>query len=166
MANLTQYSPEQRQKIIDTVLDRVASGQLVRATCRELNLPQTTVNRWLLDPASYAQYAQARELCADAWFERQFELIELIRQEPKKWQAFGREFDMIKWVLGRMSKRYDDRQPTVNIDQSTTNNNTQVNVRVAIEDASRSASELRRHRLRSRQFDAATDVVTVPVTPI
>lgn len=101
------------QVIADTICERIADGESLRAICADDDMPQRArVFRWLDDPAnkSFAdQYARAREASADADAD---DIGHYARQaadgkiEPGAARA---AIDGLKWSAGkRKPKKYGD----------------------------------------------------------
>lgn len=65
------YSPEEAKRIKDTICERIADGESLRAICGEDGMPaKATVFAWLGEDQSFSdQYARARETQADAVFD-------------------------------------------------------------------------------------------------
>lgn len=115
------------QAIADTICERIAEGESLRAICLDDDMPnKATVFRWLAaDKAFSDQYARAREAQADALADE----IVYIADTPQIGQvsvskATGLEVteaDMIahrrlqvdarKWMAGKLApKKYGDKQ--------------------------------------------------------
>lgn len=115
------------QELADTICDRLADGESLRSICRDPAMPsKMTVWRWLdSKPDFCAQYARARELQAENFFE---EIVEIAddgsRDTYMKQNEDGSEYpavdydhiqrsklrvDARKWVAARMApKKYAD----------------------------------------------------------
>ena len=117
------YSPELGQELCD----RISQGNSLRKVCDADDMPAwTTVFKWLrIDNTFAQQYAQARELWADAEFDRMMEIADTVREGQKvktlpdgtKEVTTGDmvdraklQVDTRKWALARMMPRkYGDR---------------------------------------------------------
>ncbi|HST44504.1 MAG TPA: hypothetical protein VLK29_04685 [Luteimonas sp.] len=97
----------------------IAQGHSVAAACKEDGMPdQKTIFRWLAtdDPdgtigfeAFRQQYMRARELRADARFERLDEIMEEVREKKIDPTAARVMMDAIKWQAGKENaKRYGE----------------------------------------------------------
>lgn len=89
----------------DDICEQIADGK----TLRELNVPMTTVVRWLeAHPEFRAQYARAREVQADALAE---EIVAVARKaKAEDAQAVRVRVDALKWAAGKLRpKVYGDK---------------------------------------------------------
>lgn len=97
----TDYTPAKGAEICR----QIAEGK----TLRELKVPMTTVMRWVEShPEFRAQYARAREIQTDAWFE---EAIDKARKATAQdANAVRVLIDTLKWAAAkRAPKKYGDR---------------------------------------------------------
>lgn len=104
--------PEFSQGLFDTICERIADGESLRAICRDADMPSTTsVTRWLLNSEDLsAQYARARTASADA---------DADAVSDVGWRTLAGEFDpqaarvlidALKWSAGkRQPKKYGDK---------------------------------------------------------
>lgn len=115
----TTYTPQ----VATIICERIADGESLRRICRDEDMPgRTTVWQWLdAHPEFAAQYARAREMQAEGFFE---EIIEIADDGRRDYQetdegAFLVDHDHIqraklrvdarKWVAARMApKRYGE----------------------------------------------------------
>jgi hypothetical protein len=115
------------QAMADTICDRIADGESLRAICRDKDMPVTsTVCKWLSKhPAFAEQYARAREAQADAIFDDILDIADDARNdwmerhgdESAGWQANGEHIqrsklriDSRKWMAGKLApKKYGER---------------------------------------------------------
>src|SRR5690606_35883601 len=101
----TTYSAE----IADEICRRLAEGETLRAICRELDIPASTVLEWVRDDRDgfSERYARARELGYEVMAD---ELIEIADGGSGDWQRDRLRVDTRKWLLARMlPRRYGDR---------------------------------------------------------
>lgn len=114
--------------IADTICERIANGESLRAICDEDGMPsKTSVFRWLADNEAFRdQYARARETQADALFDDVLEIADNARndwmerrgEEDAGWVANGEHIqrsklriDARKWMAGKLRpKVYGEKQ--------------------------------------------------------
>jgi hypothetical protein len=100
-----EYSPE----IAAAVCEQLAEGRSLRSICEQPGMPcRTTIVRWLVAHEDFRlNYHQAREVGFDHFAEG------LMRKAtdvaPDMVQSVRLEVDTGKWLLSKMSKRYNDR---------------------------------------------------------
>lgn len=105
---------ELTQQILDEVLERLAGGESLRAICREENMPQIQqVMRLRLSDAIFAeQYARAREMQAEQFYDEILEIVDdgtndFVQRETAK----GKVIVMPDMELVQRSKmRYEARR--------------------------------------------------------
>lgn len=95
------------QPIADHITFRIANGETLRAVCRDINIPPSTVIQWTHDnPEFNEQYAQARLKQADVY-------ADMIVDEAFSSHdaSIGRlRMDALKWVASKLApKRYGDK---------------------------------------------------------
>lgn len=114
---MTSFSTE----VFDTICERLADGESLRAICRDEDMPAAgTVCRWLAEDEEgklREQYARARELQADALFDDVLDIADDARndwmerrgEEDAGWQANGEHIqrsrlriDARKWMAGKL----------------------------------------------------------------
>ncbi len=99
-------TPEQ----IAGICDQLAEGKSLRAICREMEVPESTVRYHLNDEANFAQYTRARELQADSYFDSIVGLADntdpnaCTDREDRKMQIEAR-----KWAAGKLKGKYSDK---------------------------------------------------------
>jgi len=101
----TTYSAE----IADEICRRLAEGETLRAICRELDIPASTVLEWVRDDRDgfSERYARARELGYEVMAD---EIIEIADRGSGDWQRDRLRVDARKWLLAKaLPKRYGDR---------------------------------------------------------
>lgn len=116
MGRPSKYS----QEIATAICERLASGESLRAICRDEEMPpESTVRGWVIDDVSgfYAQYARAREMGLDAMADEALE----ISDEPVGSLDNGAtdsgsvnkqrlQVDTRKWLLSKLApKKYGDK---------------------------------------------------------
>jgi hypothetical protein len=117
------YTPE----IAAAICERLASGESLRAICRDAGMPpESTVRGWVLDNVQdfSAQYARAREIGLDALAEETLEIANtpvMGREEEESDTGFKvKRADMLghrrlqvdtrKWLLSKLApKKYGER---------------------------------------------------------
>ena len=92
---------------IQKVLNLISSGKSVRESCKEIGVKESTF-RLNVDAA---QYARARESCADRQFEEMEDLERQCMEKEIAPDVFRVVMDSRKWRLARMKPRvYGDKQ--------------------------------------------------------
>jgi hypothetical protein len=97
------------QALFDTICERIADGESLRAICREDGMPRkASVMRWLAADATLSdQYARAREMQADALFDDCLTIADDTSREPNDRRM---SFDARKWMAGKLRpKVYGDK---------------------------------------------------------
>jgi hypothetical protein len=113
------YSAE----IVDTICDRLAGGESLRAICADAGMPdRATVSRWLArDEEFRAEYGSARESQADRLVD---EMLEVARDSSRDYvkktgvdgkvtwvvdmehiKRCGLRISALKWITARMAPR-------------------------------------------------------------
>jgi hypothetical protein len=103
------------QKLADTICERMANGETLRAVCRNLKLAPSTVIEWTFTNKQFSEhYAQARQKQADAYAD--MILDEAFNSHDAQ---IGRlRVDALKWVASKLApKRYGDK---VEVEQTGT----------------------------------------------
>ena len=115
------------QEIADTICDRLANGETLRAICRDEGMPsKTSVMRWLNKDAAFRdQYARAREDQADHWADDIVGISEdrsadyitdpdgRVRSDNTGVNRSRLMVDTKKWLMARMApKKYGDKLTT------------------------------------------------------
>lgn len=106
--------PEFSQKLFDTICERIADGESLRAICRDKDMPSTTaVLKWLVkddDGPLVAQYARARKAAADANAEDVVDIGQRTLAGEFDPQAARVAIDALKWSAGKRNpKKYGDK---------------------------------------------------------
>jgi hypothetical protein len=103
------------QQLADQICERMANGETLRAVCRDIDLPASTVIEWTMNNKTFSeQYTQARQKQADAYAD--MILDEAFNSHDA---AIGRlRVDALKWVASKLApKRYGDK---VEVEQTGT----------------------------------------------
>lgn len=103
------------QELADTICFRIANGETLRAICRDIDLPPSTVIEWTMNNKTFSeQYAQSRQKQADAYAD--MILDEAFNSHDAQ---IGRlRVDALKWVASKLApKRYGDK---VEVEQTGT----------------------------------------------
>jgi hypothetical protein len=108
---------ETREKICETVLQCLRSGQSLRASCKEADVNINTFLTWVGEDTELSvQYTRARETGADAEFERFLEMSEVEPERTERgvdsgWVQWQRtRMDAVKWALSKKAPRkYGER---------------------------------------------------------
>jgi len=96
------------QKVFDTICERIAEGESLRAICKDEDMPsKTSVMKWLAEDTKLAdQYARARQDQADHYVD---EIIAISdnSEDPQKARL---QVDTRKWIASKLlPKVYGDR---------------------------------------------------------
>lgn len=115
------------QEIADAICERIADGESLRGICRADDMPnKVTVWRWLdAHPDFCTQYARAREMQAEGFFEEIVEIADDGRRDYQETeegaalvdhdhiQRAKLRVDARKWVAARMApKKYGEPSKT------------------------------------------------------
>lgn len=117
MARPSKYS----DNLVNEICARIADGESLRSICREEGMPSNDrVRCWLKEkPEFQAQYARAREMQADSFFDKAVEIIHGKFKDNIEVQAAKLKLDAIKWTAGKLApKKYGEyKQVDANINQ-------------------------------------------------
>ncbi len=97
---------------ITGICDKLAEGKSLRAICREMGKPESSVRYWLHKNAdAFAQYAGARELQADVLFDECLALADnthegFIGNDVNERRL---QIDTRKWMAGKLRGKYSDK---------------------------------------------------------
>lgn len=108
------------EKIMDLIIERLASGESLRSICLSDGMPnRSTVMRWLDDNEAFAtKYARAKDIGFD---ERAEKLAEDIEVEEDVQRA-KLKFEYGRWYLSKLApKRYGERLALAGDDSSPLN---------------------------------------------
>lgn len=134
------YTQEQKDKIFDTICERISNGESVNTICKEKDMPdRTTFYKWLNEDdktknkEKVNKYARATELRADALFDEIIVISDTTiqgketitkvdgKKETKEGDMLGHrklQIDSRKWVASKLNpKKYGDK---LEIDQTIT----------------------------------------------
>lgn len=99
------------QDIAD-ICDKLAEGKSLRAICREMNKPESSVRYWLRENGdNFAQYVRARELQADSMFD---EILEIADNTLMTTDDRRIAIDARKWAAGKLHGKYSDKLVVTN----------------------------------------------------
>ena len=123
----TTYTSE----IAERVCKEVSDGRTLRAVCRQLEIPESTVREWVLDNREgfSAHYARAKELQVEAWADELREIADdgsndwmtIERRDGKEFEVENKEVvnrsrlrvDTLKWLMSKITPRkYGDKIET------------------------------------------------------
>jgi len=120
-------SSKRTKELTDTILERIAAGESLRAVCRNNEIPvaPSTFVLWCNeDPVLAEQYARAMEARADAMFDEMMEIADTpvegkrVEQSEETYKEIREDMlghrrlqvDVRKWALARMApKKYGDK---------------------------------------------------------
>lgn len=111
---------------ITGICDKLAEGKSLRAICREMGKPESSVRRWIVENGeSAAQYARARELQADCYFDQVMDIA-----DDSTMSADDRRIaiDARKWAAGKLNGKYSDKVKHVGGDEDDAPIRTSVDV--------------------------------------
>lgn len=100
------------KEIINLICNRIIEGQSLRQICKDSLLPnRDTIYSWLQrDKAFSDQYAQARMIQADQFFDEMDEIVRQPMQNMIQIQQARLQIDTMKWRLSKMlPKAYGDK---------------------------------------------------------
>ena len=100
------------QETADTICERLADGESLRAICSDADMPSTSaVCRWLASNEAFReQYAHARELQADALFDDCLAIADGTTLKAKEDVQDRRlQIDTRKWMAGKLKGKYSDK---------------------------------------------------------
>lgn len=130
MSKTKKPSPPTRktEKVIDTVLSRVAAGESIVAICSDADMPsQKSWYKWLSEDTGDLgeRYVRARDVQADAIFDEILQIaddaandyMERTGEGNEGWQLHGEHvqrsrlrIDARKWMAGKLApKKYGDK---------------------------------------------------------
>lgn len=102
-----------KDEISKAILEGMASGESTSAMCRKLGISVSYFFQWVNeDPILAEQYARAREIRADVYFEEMDQIGEdaVLAENAIQVAGLRLKADNLKWKLARMSpKKYGDR---------------------------------------------------------
>lgn len=97
-----------RDTIMQTVSERIASGELVTDIANELGIPDRRVREWALLPEYAPLYERARISQAHAMAENTLLVARSATNDD--WQAKKLEVDTLKWLTSKIApKLYGER---------------------------------------------------------
>ena len=107
------------QELFDSICERIAAGESLRAICTECEMPgKSTVFQWLANSEDLAdQYAHAREIQADTLFDDCLSIADQYDAAEKTMdggtdhiQRAKLRIDTRKWMAGKLRpKKYGDK---------------------------------------------------------
>lgn len=102
---------------IEDICNKLAEGKSLRAICKELGKPESTVRYWLhKDEEAFAHSARARELGCDALADECLEIADELGKDPAEKRI---RIDTRIRLIGKWSQRYSDKL-TVNTNATVT----------------------------------------------
>lgn len=94
-------------QLLADICEKIAGGQSLRAYCRDNELAESSVRRWIAaDADAMAHYARACELRGDCIFD---EVIEIADDTTKSADDRRIAIDARKWAAGKMNGKYSDK---------------------------------------------------------
>lgn len=107
--DIEKVEQEQRVKT-ETIIEAIADNATLASVCANEKVKPSTFLRWMEKYELSEQYARARGIRADVLFERIAELDEMLLTGEIDPQTHRALVDSIKWRLGKMSGKYNDKQ--------------------------------------------------------
>lgn len=97
---------------VTDICNKLAEGNSLRAICREMGRSESGVRYWLKKNGdNYAQYARARELQADSYFD---EILEIADDTTMSAEDRRIAIDARKWAAGKLHGKYSDKLTVTN----------------------------------------------------
>lgn len=111
---------------ITGICDKLAEGKSLRAICREMGKPESSVRYWLRENGdNFAQYARARELQGDCYFDA---VIDIADDTTMSAEDRKIAIDARKWAAGKLNGKYSDKVKHVGGDEDDAPIRTSVDV--------------------------------------
>lgn len=116
------YSDEEREIIIDDVLESISDGQSLKKICVSEDIPnRSTILRWLCEDERFAaSIARAREVQAESVFDDITDVLDDVRSGKLDATAGRTVVWGMQWQASKLKpKKYGDRQT---VEHDTTEN--------------------------------------------
>ena len=100
------------EELADTICERLALGESLRAICRDEHMPgMATIFRWLGANERFRdQYAHAREAQADALADDILDIADTAEETNEAVRKAQLRIESRKWIASRLKpKKYNDR---------------------------------------------------------
>ncbi len=98
---------DDRDAILQEVYKRMAEGESLRQICMDENMPaRSTVNLWIIEDGNSDNYARAKEIRADLYFEQILEIADDTGKTPEDRRI---AIDARKWAAGKLHGKYSDK---------------------------------------------------------
>lgn len=100
------------EELADTICERLALGESLRAICRDDDMPaMSAVFRWLAANQSFReQYAHAREAQADALADDILDIADTAKETNEAVRKAQLRIESRKWIAAKLKpKKYNDR---------------------------------------------------------
>jgi transcriptional regulator with XRE-family HTH domain len=92
---------------IASICDKLAEGESLRSICRRMGIPESTARYWLRENGEhFPQYARARELQADSFFDAVIDIADDTSMTPEDRRI---AIDARKWAAGKLNGKYSDK---------------------------------------------------------
>ena len=92
------------------ICERLSAGESLRAICRDIDMPESTVRRWAIDdagPGFSARYAYCRSIGLDCIAESLMEIADDKEDDPNSRRI---RVDVRKWFLSKLRPdKYGDK---------------------------------------------------------
>jgi hypothetical protein len=106
---------DDRDAILQEVYKRMAEGESLRQICMDENMPaRSTVNLWIIEDGNSDNYARAKEIRADLYFEQILEIADDTGKTPEDRRI---AIDARKWAAGKLHGKYSDKVKHVGGDE-------------------------------------------------
>jgi len=98
---------DDREAILQDVYKRMAEGESLSAICEDENMPaRSTVNLWIIEDGNSDNYARAKEIRADLYFEQILTIADDTGKTPEDRRI---AIDARKWAAGKLHGKYSDK---------------------------------------------------------
>jgi len=117
------YSPEEKERIFNTIFDLIESGKSLRYALKEIKLSSGRFFEWIdKDEEKQKQYARVTELRAEALLDEMFDIVDETSNDTlitdkgnevpnSEWMQRSRlRYDARKWLVSKLNpKKYGDK---------------------------------------------------------
>lgn len=117
------YTPEQKEKIFNTIFDTIENGKSLRYALSQIPLSSKTFFEWIdNDEEKVKQYARVTELRAEALLDEMFDIVDETSHDTittdkgqeipnGEWMQRSRlRYDARKWLVSKLNpKKYGDK---------------------------------------------------------
>ena len=102
---------DQRAKHVADCLAAMSRGDSIRKYAEQCGVPESNLRLWMAEDVDAAHYARARDMQADAAFDRVHALSEeVLTAPPEMASAYRAAMQAEQWRAGKLAPRYSDKQ--------------------------------------------------------